>query len=76
MTLYRLFEVNEKYIEVIGLYQDRDIAQKTISILPDKLYECTYCIDTVDIHSMDVLNRVMNPTEYIRHPPSIHSTPI
>lgn len=65
MILYRLFEINEQYIEVIGLYQDRDIAQKTISILPEKPYKCTYGIDAVDIHSMDVLNRVLNPSEYI-----------
>ena len=65
MILYRLFEVNNEYIEVIGLYQERDIAQRTISILPKKPYACTYGIDAVDIHSMDVLNRVMCPSNYI-----------
>lgn len=68
MILYRLFEINENYIEVIGLYQERDIAQKTISILPKKPYTCIYGIDTVDIHSMEVLNRVMKPSEYIVSP--------
>ena len=65
MILYRLFEVNNEYIEVIGLYQERDIAQKTISILPKKPYACTYGIDAVDIHSMKVLKRVMSPSEHI-----------
>lgn len=67
MILYRLFEINNQYVEVIGLYQDRDIAQKTISILPKKPYPYIYCIDAVDIHSMDVLKRVMNPSEYTKH---------
>lgn len=65
MILYRLFEINEQFIEVIGLYQERDIAQKTISILPEKPYKCMYGIDAVDIHSMDVLDKVMNPSKYI-----------
>ena len=65
MVFYRLFEVNKDFIEVIGLYQSRDIAQKTISILPKKPYACTYGIDAVDIYTMEVLKRVMNPSEYI-----------
>lgn len=65
MILYRLFEVNNEFIEVIGLYQERDIAQKTISILPNKPYACTYGIDAVEVHSIEVLKRVMSPSEYI-----------
>lgn len=77
MTLYRLFEINQDYIEVIGLYQDRDIAQKTIAILPEKPYKCTYGIDTVDIMTMDIFNRVMCPSEniYSHHQAPNNTTP-
>lgn len=49
MILYRLFEINQEYIEFIGIFQDFDIAKKAIGLLPKKEYPYIYGIDTYDI---------------------------
>lgn len=63
MDLYRLYEINSEYVEVIGIFQDIDIARKTICLLPKKEYPYLYVIDTYCIsETSDLLNPLICPS--------------
>lgn len=63
MILYRLYEINQEYVEVIGIFQDIDIAKKVIHLLPKKEYPYLYGIDTYSISdTSDMLNPLICPS--------------
>ena len=49
MILYRLIEKNADYTEVVGIFQDEEIAKKAVLIMPKKEYPCVYIIDMYNI---------------------------
>ena len=62
MILYRIYEINQEFIEVIGIFQDPDIAKKVMRLLPKKEYPYIYGIDTVQIsYNSNMLNPLTCP---------------
>lgn len=49
MILYRLIEKNADYTEVVGIFQDAEIAKRAVQIMPKKEYQCLYVIDMYNI---------------------------
>lgn len=62
MILYRLIEKNADYLEVVGIFQDAEIAKQAISIMPKKEYPCVYVIDMYNIlEAPNIIDPLISP---------------